>query len=234
MRIELLRYPGDEVGELAILIVITGDGTHTGLLYRFGNRLYLLDQCWHECFRVDSFDVNTFKRRYGCVMPDLLPEEINDVVATCELIVDRSIRKGPQRLPYGFGLPEGGEVNRDGELIWGGGVGLTCSTFVLAVFEAARVPFIDLSGWVRRPADDDRQEELLNMMARGIPEHGIPPADPAHIAKARGELPCIRVRPEEVAAAGLSPKRPAEFGLVERTARWILERITIGAERGSI
>lgn len=226
MRVEFLQYSGREVPELAILIMFTEDGTHTGLLYRFQGRLFVLDLMWHERLRVRPTDGD-----YPCVIPDLLPEEMNDATVVCELIVNR---KQLQRLPYGFGQPNNAQVNSDGELVWGNGAGLTCSTFVLALFDAARIPFIDLSGWVRRPDDEVRHASLLRKMEVGIPEHDILPADGSHVAKVRAELPCIRVRPEEAAAAGLSPTRPAPFSLVERTGRWILERITEGAERSCI
>ena len=52
--------------------------------------------------------------------------------------------------------------------------------------------------------------------------------------KMRAELPCIRVRPEEVAAIAMSDERPTGFGKAERIGRWILERITLAAEHASI
>src|SRR5205823_11459599 len=96
--------------------------------------------------------------------------------------------------------------------------------------EAVRIPFVDLSGWERRPGDDARHEQLLEMMSTGFPERGISPAPPEHIAKMRAELPCIRVRPEEVAAIAMSDDRPTGFSKAERLGRWILERITPEAE----
>ena len=52
----------------------------------------------------------------------------------------------------------------------GEGLGLTCSTFVLTVFEAAYVSLVDLTGWPERDQDNARHEKLLQMMRDGIPK----------------------------------------------------------------
>ena len=76
-------------------------------------------------------------RDYPCVVPDLEPEEINDVTATCRLIHARTVRRGTwQELPYAFRYPTGAGVNKDGEVILGTGLGLTCATLVMAIFDA--------------------------------------------------------------------------------------------------
>ncbi len=223
MRVDHLRHTSSDVAELAILIMLTPGGTHIGLLYRSGGRLFVLDQMWHEQFRVAVCD-----REYACVVPCFLREELNDAAEMCELFVKRLFRAGtPQRVPLGFSQPSNPQIGIDGEIIWGGGAGLTCSTFVLAVFDAARIPYIDISGWVRRDDDDERHNRLLEQMIEGIPGR-IPPADPAHVSKVRSELPCIRVRPEETAAAGLFEDRPARFAQVEPAGQWILEQLRLG------
>jgi hypothetical protein len=222
MRVAALAYSKIEVKELAIRVMRTRDGTHVGLLYRFQGELFLLDLMWHENLRVEKIGVDVREEPMLCVIPNFLPEEMNDATVTCALIVDRKLSgRDPQRIPYGFGLPLNARVNDEGELIWGGGVGLTCSTFVLAVLDAASIPFIDVSGWVNRPGDNERHAQLLNAME----EHAV---HSEHIEKVRRELPCIRVRPEEVAAAALSPELPAKFNLVERTGMWILDWIRLG------
>jgi hypothetical protein len=232
MRVHALSFSRTEAPELAIRIMLTSDGTHAGLLYRFQNDLFHLDLLWHENLRIAKVGAND--QAMSCVIPDFLPEEMFDATITCELIVNRKFSGRGQRAPYGFGMPQDVQINDDGELIWGGGVGLTCSTFVLAVFEAARIPFIDLCGWRPRPLDDQRHADLLRRMEEGIPEYGIPPAPRDHIEKVRQELPCVRVRPEEVAAVGLSPERPAQFELTARTGLWILDWLRLGPSRAEV
>jgi hypothetical protein len=225
MRGERLRFSARDVAELAILVVRTGDGLHTGILHRNRGQLYVLDQVWHKRLRGELLD-----RDYPCVVPSLEPEEINDLTATCRLIHTRRLQRGSwQELSYAFRYPAGTGVNKDGEIILGDGVGPTCATLIVAVFEAAKVPFVDLTGWVERLDDEPRFRRLLEFMRDGIPGFA-PPAEPEHIARVEAELPCIRLRPEEAAAAGMTDRRPATFDQVERGGRWIVERLTVGAE----
>ena len=220
MGIDRLHFRGDDVPDLAILILLTESGTHTGLLYRFELQLYVLDLLWHERFRVAPT-----RNDHHFVVPDLLEEEVIEVAAACQLIVLRRRQRGPQLLKYGFGLPKDPIVNRDGEILFGGSVGLTCATLVLAIFEAVRIPFVDYADWVARPEDDARHRRLLGMIRTGIPGQ-IPPADAAHIDKMEKELPCIRVRPEEVAAIGLCDQRPAKLSQVEPIGKLIIKLIS--------
>jgi hypothetical protein len=120
-----------------------------------------------------------------------------------------------------------------GELLLGDGVGLTCSTFVLTVFESSKVTLVDLSAWPSRPEDETRHAHLLQMMRDGIP-HFAPPASSDHIQRVQSELPCVRVRPEEVAASAMAASLPANFEKAERGGRWILECITEGVQQAWI
>jgi hypothetical protein len=217
------------VAELAILVMRTHDGLHTGILHRNRGHLYVLDQVWHKMLRSELID-----RDYPCVIPSMEPEEINDLTAIYRLIHTRKLQRGSwQELPYAFRYPTGTGVNKYGEVILGEGVGLTCATLVVAVFEAARVPFVDLTGWVERPDDEPRFRKLLDLMRDGIPGFA-PPAEPEHIARVEAELPCIRFRPEEAAAAGMTDRRPVTFDQAERGGCWIDERLTVGVEHPCI
>jgi len=52
-----------------------------------------------------------------------------------------------------------------------------------------------------------------------------PPAEADHVDRVRKELPCIRVRPEEVAATGMFDDLPATFSQLEPAGEWILQRL---------
>lgn len=129
--------------------------------------------------------------------------------------------------------PQHGVQQPNGELILSDGLGLTCSTFVLKVFESAKVPLIELTNWPMRPDDNVRHASLLHLMENGIPGR-LHPAPPEHVQRVREELPCIRLRPEEVAAAALAERLPASFQQVESGGRWILELVTEGAQEAWI
>ena len=180
---------------LAIFIMAHPEGTPTGIIHRNRGILFALDLMWHERLRS-----SVLSQDYCCVIPDLEPEEANDVMGMCRLIEARNRDPDQQKIPYAVGPANGTQFNRDGELILGDGIGLTCSTFVLTVFDSAAVPLADLDGWVARTGDDERHEQLVQKMEDGIPGFA-PPADAAHVQKVRASLPCIRVRPEEVAGS---------------------------------
>jgi hypothetical protein len=215
MDISRFQFTSQNVTMLAVFIMVHPEGTHTGIVHRNRQDLFTLDLMWHERLRSELL-----RDDYPCVVPNLEPEEANDVMGMCRLIEARNRNPNPQRIPYAVG-PSSSHFSRDGELILGDGLGLTCSTFVLTVFESAAVPLADLTGWVARSDDDERHHQLLQKMTDGIPNFA-PPADPSHVQKVRTCLPCIRVRPEEVAGAALAGDLPADFATAEAAGHLIL------------
>jgi len=129
MDISRLHFTSQNVSMLAIFILIHPDGTHTGIIHRNRETLFTLDLMWHEMLRSSILD-----KDYACVVPGLEPEEENDVLGMCRLIEARNRAPNPQKIPYAVGSPSNTRFNRDGELILGDAIGLTCSTFVLTVF----------------------------------------------------------------------------------------------------
>lgn len=215
IRPERYHPPNQPVPVLALFIMLTDGGTHTGILHRIGGNLFIQDMMWHEMFRSAPC-----RDTYHFVEPSLEDEEVNDVTAMCRLIHYRHNSGDPSdryRIPYAFRLGNTTRINnQNGEMMLGDGLGLTCSTFVLAVFESVRVPLVDFNGWQRRDDDDRRHAKLLDDMRNGVLKHNIPPAPPEHVAAVEAQLPCIRVRPEEVAGAGMIEELPGAF---EETAQ---------------
>ncbi len=211
----------------------TPTGTHTGLYHRNHGVLFILEVQWHRMFRAEECD-----RTVACVIPDLSPEEINDLTGMCRLIHSRHNDPDLRRrynIPYAFRSGHNNRFNNGtGELMLRDGLGLTCSTFVLAVFESVYLPLINFDSWETRAEDNARHQQLLADMTTGFPQYGIPPAEPEHIAAVAADLPCIRVRPEEVAAAGMSNDRMVDCRRAERGGLWILELMTPGWAHASI
>ncbi len=224
MRGERFQYSCRNVPALAIFIMRTDGGTHTGILHRNRGALWVLDLCWHERLRSSPC-----RDDFACVVPDLEPEEINDITGMCRLIDRRHQERavtGAFLIPYAFRADNNTRFSAvTGELMLGDGAGLSCSTFVMTVFESSKVSLLDLTGWPARPEDEAQQARLLRMMQEGILGFA-PPASPEHIERVRGELPCVRVRPEEVAASAMAVRLPANFERAELGGRWIMEWIT--------
>ncbi len=198
MHTERFNNPNDP--NLAIFIMRTGDGTHTGILHQMRGELIIQDMQWHELFRSKSCS-----RAPDFVSFALEPEEEHRVRGMCRLIHDRQNSQDPSkkyRIPYAFRHGNNNCFDRDpgeaaGDLMLVDGLGLTCSTFVLTVFQSVAVPLVSFDGWEKREEDNARHEALLDKMQKGIPEHGILPAHPDHVERVKGELPCIQVRPKK-------------------------------------
>lgn len=224
MRGERFHYSCRHVPALAVFVMRTNGGTHTGILHRNRGVLWVLDLLWHERLRSSPC-----RDDYACVVPDLEPEEMNDVTGMCRLIDRRHQERaamGGFLVPYAFRHNHNTKFSAvTGELMLGDGVGLSCSTFVLTVFESSKVPLVDLTGWPARSEDQAQQARLLRMMQAGIPRFA-PPASPEHIDRVRSDLPCVRVRPEEVAASAMAVRLPANFERAEKGGRWIMEWLT--------
>jgi hypothetical protein len=132
----------------------------------------------------------------------------------CRLLIDRN-REAV--IPYGFGQFEGAFdeswlVTEDASRM-----GLTCSSFVLAVFHRSGLPLIDPRSWPVRDDDRPRMEDLIQYLRQRTD------ASDEHIER-QAELIAagqVRFRPLEVAGAASSLIRPVEFREAMRLAALI-------------
>jgi hypothetical protein len=220
MLTDRFRRPSDPT--LAIFIVRTIDGSHTGILFRVNGVLIIQDLQWHERFRSEPC-----RRLPHFVTLGLEPEEQHDVRNMCQLIHERQNSKDPSkeyRIPYAFRYTNKANINRaTGEVQLVDGLGMTCSTFVLAVFQSVEIRLVNIETWQAREDDVARHESLLKKM-RGE-EPGFEPAPDDHIEQVAKEVNCMRVRPEEVAATGMFDDLPATFEQLAHGGGWILTQI---------
>jgi hypothetical protein len=130
----------------------------------------------------------------------------------------RRIWKQNQRnqVPYGFSQPNN-FFDTSGNLIKGPAkIGLTCASFVLAVFEAAGIPLADLATWpVPTTGDIDRQRELLDKLDND------PGVDKEHVEAAKAEIGNTRYHPLDVAGAGTVGELPAPYCYASKAANRI-------------
>jgi len=128
-------------------------------------------------------------------------------------------------LPYGF-PPGPAGFGPDGSVDLGESVGLTCSTFVTRLFDAAKVPLLQEATWAsnrtaeRVQEDTAVQEHLVAWLARG---HAPDAARQAERLKSSIGSP--RIRAEEVAAASSFTNRPVDFDTVEPAGRELLDHL---------
>jgi len=207
MQTDRFRRPDDPA--LAIFIMRTGEGTHTGILFRFNGVLIIQDLLWHERLRSSSC-----RELPHFVMLGLEPEQEHDVRMMCQLIHERQNSGDPLKeyqIPYSFRYTNKAHINRaTGEVYLVDGLGMSCSTFVLAVFQSVGITLVNIDTWQTRPEDVTRHEGLVEKMRREIPGFS-PPVPAEHIALVEREKNCMRVRPEEVAATGVYNDHPATY-----------------------
>jgi hypothetical protein len=119
-------------------------------------------------------------------------------------------------VPYAFSPPNTCFDEATGRYLLGPTrMGLTCATFVLAIFDAARLPLVDYSSWpTHRPGDAEWQQKVISML-RGRVSH-------AHISAMERDVGGARYRPEEIAGAATVSPLPSAFSIAEARANAIL------------
>lgn len=162
---------------------------HTAALYRFGNELWMGDLQGHlrTCRTKAAPTEDTY-----WVSPDLVEEDQRILAAK----IDAWLDKNENKIPYSV-AHSGGVVFRDD--VWVGdepGQGLTCATFLVELFKELAIPFIDVETWRKRDGDDEWAKKILPLICASMSQ--------MHVDAQRARIgDTIRVRPTDVAAAGL-------------------------------
>jgi hypothetical protein len=200
--------------DLAIFVGKTGeDQHHCGILYKSSpgsqdfNALHL---AWHaDLQNHTTWESLCEKFQYYFVLPAINRVRSATIAAACRRIWQSNKRLG---LPYGlhydntsFDLDSGMLMLSESQC------GLTCATFILAVFWSEEVKLIDAESWPARVEDKSQHQKILNLLTTRSN------ASAEHIAKVTKEVGCARFRPEEVAAsAAFSPQPAASAQIIER------------------
>jgi hypothetical protein len=182
------------------------DATHIGLLCHdaSGKVIRFLHLAFHEDLR-ESDDASK------CILwvQAKLENEQAEVVAAQARLIYRV--HGLGGIPYGFS-PYGGYFGAKGEIRWSAvGNGLTCSTFVLAVFERGGIRLVRGETWPTG-REDDKQfqrkmiEELRNQAS----------ASESHLKGMKKDVGQVRFRVLDVAGAVAADGYPADFETADR------------------
>lgn len=171
----------------ASVAIVSPDGLHTGIVYVDGDeKVLFLHLAFHHLLRRDEPGSGI-----GWVLPaDAVPHERLELVAAmCDLIWERHQKS---KIPYGFRY-NASKFSKDGTLELGADeCGLTCATFVLAVYRAVGLELLDLTGWPERADDAQRFAALLETLRQRC-------TDQKHIDAVSKEVKSVRYRPLEVA-----------------------------------
>lgn len=203
----------------AVVTVNTGAvGAHVGLYYRAddaGARQHL-HLAFHFRLKNDSApDADAL-----WVAPRLDEFALADVRRSARLIARRH---EDGRIPYAF-QQGSAHFSTTGVLELNGSLGLTCATFLDLVFAHAGIPLLDAPTWetgrspTRCAEDEAAQRQLVSYLRR---MHGTA----KHADLVEKEIPCTRIRAEEVAAASGMTGHPIPFLRAEPEGARILAAI---------
>ena len=173
---------------------------HIGILHRAeGAEPHFLHLAWHCKLRSHSALPQYIT---AWVAPSFPPRRLRNLAALCRRVWKKNCSGG---IPYAFSNPTEAFDGATGAFLLGPTrFGLTCASFVLAVFDGAGLSVADCSSWpINRPGDREWQDHVIAQLAEQN-------ADPQHIEHLRSEIGSVRYRPEEVAAAvALAPPSAA-------------------------
>ncbi len=157
----------------------------------------------------------TIATGYYCVVPALPVERQTQVAVFCEVVRDRLKGKLPFAVKY-----KGATFDRSGRLVSKEGRGLTCATFVLAIFRSIGINLILHEEWPERQSDLRWHSAIVETLRkRG--------ASKEHIAAVEAEAPCARYLPQEVAAAGTAAEMPISFKYAKPVGHAIRSKLPI-------
>lgn len=182
---------------------------HVGILYRDREtkQVMFLHLALHRDLRLQLPD-----ERYLWIDPDIDAYRLRQVAAICRQLWDQN----GSDIPFGFGAPNDCFDEQTFEfLIRPTLLGLTCATFVCAVFQRAGLQLLAYESWPPRSDDVEWQQHVIGILERAG-------ADPEHIAALRGQVGAVRIRPEEVAAAAALAPHPVAFNEASKVAEQIL------------
>lgn len=208
--------PLSDINHAAIAIQsINSTQRHIGLLHRESDskEVNLLHLAWHHDLR--NHPPNS---AYLWVDPEIHPRRMRQVAAFCRKVW----RSNEKSVPYAFSPPNDCLSRQTGKFLFGPTrQGLTCASFVLAIFESVGLPLAQYKTWPAvRESDREWQNWIVNQL-----ENSQPAASAEHVEAVRSEVGAIRYRPEDVAGAAIASSLPADFASAEKLAAQIVERL---------
>lgn len=220
-----------EIAHVAVTIErLNSDQRHMGVLYRrtdsvgdeFGDAagVFVLHLTFPRTLKHEAAG----NGRHW-IEPDINPRRQRFVADVCRMVLRANVAKG---VPFGFSVPSEkfdavtGEFRSSSD-----GDGLTCASFVLAVFDRAGLPLARYETWPVDREDDVRWqgEATDHLVAHGESGMRIP------AIRAEIEAGARRFRPEEVAGAAVAyaPSRPVDFAVAEQHAGEIVRALNRAA-----
>jgi len=160
---------------------------------------------------------------YFWIVPNFSSLRALQVASMCRLI----LQENSFGLPYALSVPNGCFDAQTGKSLLGpSGRGLTCATFVLAVFHSIGLNLILWETWPRdREGDAEWQRHVVEQLKD--PPGGGEKASKEHILEVENQIGAVRCRPEEVAGSSAAEHHPVSFEDTIPLAREVLRQLPV-------
>lgn len=190
----------DDVAYLGVVITETrADQFHVGILYRRDDgATRMCHLAWHHTLNSDDLPTSNYA---------WLQSGLDDIDRKVARAVFAGINE-TKKLPIPYSVVYQGIYFEPGTLRFmrgEPGAGLTCATFIMAIFDSLGIPLLANDTWRERPTDQAWREYILELLGQDTR------VSPEHIAAQRAHSRDPRFRPEEVAAAVATSDRPIDF-----------------------
>jgi|SRR5580704_6915066 hypothetical protein len=212
----------DEIVDVALFIkAVDAAQRHIGILYKdpddAGAVTRELDLRWHHVLGSRAVRVES---SYFWAAPSMEPEIAFVIAKLCARIATRYGERG-RGIAYALRYAGGRFDAGTGVFMSASGRGLTCATFVMAVFASRGIDLLRWAEWPEREDDRVWQQHIVEHLRRtGAGEEHV---EAVNDEATRG---CARFRPEEVAAAGTARALPVGFADAERAGQEIVQRLS--------
>lgn len=195
----------DDIPHIAVCVGRHPPYTHAGIFFRDGSGdILLLDIDFNGKISAARPDGRK-GRKYAWAVPQFPVLQLQQIAAYCERLATREPNVG-----YSFQFIDTTMLVEAGhDITLDEANGLTCATFVLAVFQSNYMPLVDLGSWSSRPADKQWQNEVLEYMKQN--SHRYYGITDERIANAQLVIGCLRYRPEEVLGACRVGSHPTQM-----------------------
>lgn len=141
----------------------------------------------------------------------------------------RSQRRGA-KLPYGVRYTDGLFDEEGGLRLGDDDCGLTCATFVIAIFSSVGLNPLDVSSWKSRPDDGEWHDSIVDLLDEHVCQGKV---SKEHLENVRAERGCPRFRPEDVLAGGRSIESQTHFDDASSTGEQVVRLLDDLQVRGS-
>jgi len=182
---------------------------HTGIAYRVAaNDPY---QFLHLAGHCRLYRDSTIDNAYCWVTPSINPRRLIQLAGICDAIANENPQSS---IRYGLSSPIGVFDKTTKKFLLGPTEGgLTCASFVLAVFEVAQLQLVEYSGWPAPDTEDYLWQEVVCNHLQELRRKQPHLVSAEHLDCVRNDLgTSTRFRPEQVAgAAAIRDRSPVKY-----------------------